>query len=112
DVAGHFADAGRLDLFGQILQPRQRVGVGDGRFSAGGRGVDVIAVGEQQLARLVAAAAEVEVAGGAEDQVAVEFAFLLVQFAAQINRRLEAVVGAEFDEGGGAGVELGDGGGG
>ena len=73
-------------------------------------GVDVIVVLEEELAVGVAAAAEGEVALGHEDEVAVQPAAGHV--AAAVDGRLEAVVGAEGRQGGGAGVELGDGGGG
>ena len=70
----------------------------------------MVVVFEEQLAGGVGPAAEREVALADENKVAVQSA--VDHFAATVDGRLEAMVGAEDAKGGGAGVELGDGGGG
>jgi hypothetical protein len=72
-------------------------------FFAGGA-VDVVVVGEGHLVRLVGPPAHRKIARGDEDQVAVEDA--VAEGAATVHGRLEAVIRAEGDEGGGAGIQF------
>ena len=104
DLAVQVADAGLADLAGQVLESSEGVGGGDAGRGAEPVGVGMVGVAEDHLAAGAGASAQCRVALGDEDQIALEPA--LDDFAAAVDRSLEAKIGPEHGEGGSTGVKL------